>query len=240
MGRATRRARPVIVAMDLPKSMGVMVLPSVNLFPHAVLPLFIFEARYRRMLRDALESHRLFCIAMRRNDGAEEETPASVAGVGVVRASVENADGTSNIILQGVTRVSLGRVLRRRPYRVHVLQAAPTVIPDASRLDPLVQRVRKIVGERFRQRLPDSLKQLTSLVAKEAGGEWHPALELLRSLSEVRDPGMLADLVSCTLLPDPAERQAMLETLDLEQRLRILIELLSREEGGESGPSPEV
>src|SRR6187397_1688519 len=108
--------------MELPKSVGVMILPSVNLFPHAILPLFIFEPRYRRMLQDALESHRMFCVAMQR-PGADSEAPSRVAGIGLIRASVENPDGTSNMILQGLARVSMGRALRRRPYRVHSVQA---------------------------------------------------------------------------------------------------------------------
>ncbi|MEM7147653.1 MAG: LON peptidase substrate-binding domain-containing protein, partial [Verrucomicrobiota bacterium] len=52
-------------SLPLPSAAPVMILPDCNLLPHGFLPLFIFEPRYRAMLRDCLESDRLFCIGMR-------------------------------------------------------------------------------------------------------------------------------------------------------------------------------
>lgn len=220
--------------MVLPKSIGVMILPSVNLFPHAILPLFIFEPRYRRMLKTALESHRLFCIAMQKPD-CDEIMPAEVAGVGLIRAAVENPDGTSNMILQGTTRVRLGRVLRKRPYRVQCIQALEPEAPDLTRLDALAGKVRELVGERFRRGLPGVFKFLGTAGGPLSDGALGPAGDIVRSLSDIQDPGMLADLVSCTLLPDPQQRQLMLETVDLEQRLQFLIAFLLRDLQGEGG-----
>ena len=226
--------------MDLPKSVGVMILPSVNLFPQAILPLFIFEPRYRRMLRDALESHRMFCVAMQRPE-AEEDSPSRVAGIGLIRASVENPDGTSNMIVQGVARVSLGRVLRRRPYRVHSISPLNPAKSDSAEVDALTVKVRELVGERFRQGLPPPLKFLGEAGGGKAADA--PTVEqVLRSLSEIADASVLADLVSCTLLSDPRQRQVMLETVDVETRLRYLIHFLLRDlEPGSAGEpsSPE-
>ncbi len=214
--------------MDLPKSVGVMILPSVNLFPQAILPLFIFEPRYRRMLRDALETHRMFCVAMQRPE-AEEDSPSRVAGIGLIRASVENPDGTSNMIVQGVARVSLGRVLRRRPYRVHSISPLKPAKSDSARIDALSVKVRELVGERFRQGLPPPLKFLGETGGGKGGADAPTVEQVLRSLSEIADASVLADLVSCTLLSDPRQRQVMLETVDVETRLRYLIHFLLRE-----------
>jgi Lon protease-like protein len=221
--------------MELPKSLGVMILPSVNLFPHAILPLFIFEPRYRRMLQDSLASHRMFCVAMQLPE-AESETPAPVAGVGLIRASVENPDGTSNMILQGVARVSLGRVMRRRPYRVHAIQPLATTPANAQRIGELTLKVRELVGQRFEQGLPAPLKFLGETAAL-AGAQADPAGHILRSLGDITDASVLADLVSCTLLSDPRQRQVLLETVDLETRLKYLISFLNREvRGGAADP----
>lgn len=206
--------------MDLPRSVGVMILPSVNLFPQAILPLFIFEPRYRRMLQDALASHRMFCLAMQRPD-TTEENPTRIAGLGIIRASVENPDGTSNMILQGVARVSLGRLMRRRPYRVHSISPLVSTPPDAAHIETLASRVRELVGEHFRKGLPGPLKFLTADKSRKLSVE-----QILRSLFEVGDASVLADLVSCTLLTDPHQRQMMLETVDVETRLRFLIGFL--------------
>ncbi|MGE3311807.1 MAG: LON peptidase substrate-binding domain-containing protein [Limisphaerales bacterium] len=232
--------------MELPKTVGVMILPSVNLFPHAVLPLFIYEPRYRRMLRDALESHRMFCVAMQRPD-RNDESPTQVAGLGVIRASVEHPDGTSNMILQGLTRVTVGRVFRRRPYRVHCVQPLVAVSPDSARVDALVDKVRELVNERFRKGLPGALKFLGE--DKTLGKSKGQSVEsILRSMADVADASVLADLVSCTLLPDPRQRQVMLETVDVETRLRYLICFLIKEEErarggpgtGNSGPASKA
>ena len=73
--------------MDLPSEVPVMTLPNATLFPQALLPLYIFESRYRQMLADALHSNRLLSVAMRR-PGSTRETPVEGAGLGLIRVSV--------------------------------------------------------------------------------------------------------------------------------------------------------
>src|SRR5216117_2606878 len=102
--------------MELPREVPVMTLPNAILFPQAMLPLYIFEPRYRKMLSDALNSHRMFSVAMQK-PGRARETPCVVAGLGLIRASVARKDGTSNLVLQGITRVELAQTLRYKPYR---------------------------------------------------------------------------------------------------------------------------
>ena len=50
--------------LNLPPKAPIMVLPNATLFPHALLPLIIFESRYQEMLSWSLEHHRMFCIAL--------------------------------------------------------------------------------------------------------------------------------------------------------------------------------
>ena len=83
-----------------------MILGNCHLFPQAMLPLFIFEPRYRTMLAESLESHRMFCLAMKRPD-VSGERPCEFAGLGVVRVAVKNPNGTSNLILQAGADQSL-------------------------------------------------------------------------------------------------------------------------------------
>jgi len=103
--------------VKLPREVPIMTLPNATLFPQALLPLYIFEPRYRQMLTDALHSHRMFSVAMQRPDRMRE-TPLPVAGLGLIRVSVGHKDGTSHLILQGITRVELGESVRTRPYRI--------------------------------------------------------------------------------------------------------------------------
>src|SRR6478672_2250279 len=103
--------------MKIPPEVPVMILPSATLFPQALLPLYIFEPRYRQMLADALHSHRMFCVAMQRPT-TTRESAAPIAGLGLIRVSVGHKDGTSHLILQGIARVQLKDAVRYKPYRV--------------------------------------------------------------------------------------------------------------------------
>ena len=76
---------------------------------------------------------------------------------------------------------------------------------------------------------------ITNFQVTAAGGEGddtiNPGVELM---AELKNPGQVADLVSWTLLTDPLQRQALLETLNVEFRLRRLIHFLMAEAGRSS------
>jgi len=111
----------VLQEIEIPKEVGVITLKGSVLFPQAMMPLFIFEPRYREMLRDALEEDRIFAVAAADEQaieaGAENEPSHKVASIGIVRACKKNDDGTANLILQGLTRVRFDEVVAELPYR---------------------------------------------------------------------------------------------------------------------------
>lgn len=219
--------------MDLPHEAPVMTLPNVILFPHAMLPLFIFEPRYRQMLADMLDSQRMFCVAMQR-PGFARETPSPIAGIGMIRACVTKKDGTSNLILQGLGRVRLAKTLRYKPYRVcriEELQSAPSASKTVTTLS---QRLLHLLGERLQQGFAPPLhlfKKVGEQTPHDPAAATDPTLikEGIEFLAKLNEPEQLVDLISCSLLPDPLERQTILETLDLENRLQCLIHFLIAE-----------
>jgi ATP-dependent Lon protease len=89
----------------VPTELSVMTLPKLAFFPQALLPLHIFEPRYRLMLKEVLASHRLFAVAGLNpaEAGQGYEPTHRVATVGIVRACQENDNGTSNLLLQAAT-----------------------------------------------------------------------------------------------------------------------------------------
>lgn len=200
-----------------------MTLPNVTLFPQAWLPLYIFESRYRRMLKDALETHRMFVVAMQKENYVRE-APMHVAGLGLIRIGMENPDGTSNLILQGLTRVQLGEAIRYKPYRVHRIQPLQAPQADNVTVDALLAKVRDLVNERVQLGLPSAKK-----VAKKKVNPLLPMKEVVRFIEELQDPDQVADLVSCAMLGKPTERQTILETVDVEPRLKHLIHFLMAE-----------
>src|SRR3954470_16284947 len=105
----------------LPDEVPVMPLPGALLFPHALLPLHIFEPRYRQMLEHALREHRMFSVALirpQRNQWKSTDDFFHVAGVGLIRACVGRGDGTSNLILQRLQRVRFTGFQQSAPFPV--------------------------------------------------------------------------------------------------------------------------
>lgn len=212
--------------MQLPREVPVMILANATLFPQALLPLYIFEPRYRRMLADSLKTHRMFAVAMQRPN-ATRESPAPIAGLGVVRVSVEHKDTTSHLILQGLVRVQLCEAVRYKPYRKYRVEPLSTPPCDTEAVDRLVVKLRDLLEQRIRLGLPFPFPVAPAPDSTTAKTSSISAREVLKYLGAIRDPEQLADLVSCAVLPDAAERQTILETVNIDTRLRRLIQFLT-------------
>src|SRR6266581_1711245 len=215
--------------MKIPREVPVMTLPNATLFPQALLPLYIFEPRYRQMLADALHSNRMFSVAMQR-PGNSRETPAPIAGLGLIRVSVGHSDGTSHLILQGLARVELKEAVRYKPYRVQRIRPLETPPCDNVKVDALVAKVRELLEERIELGLPFPFPVMSpeKAEASPAPPSFSPK-EILNYLDSITDPEQTADLVSCAVLPGALDRQSILETVDVEARLRRLIRFLLAE-----------
>ncbi len=210
--------------MEIPDRTGVMILGGCNLFPQSLFPLFIFEPRYRTMLAEALDTDRMFCLAMQK-PGVSRETPCQVAGLGLVRASVLNENGTSNLVLQGLIRVRLGKAVQYKPYRKHLIEPLESEVPDSLVVDALVARVLDLVEARLQlgTRLPLALLQ------QLAGGVTKDKLDVaacLKTLRSIEDPGALADFVATMLLTAGLARQVILQSVDIEERLKHLVHFM--------------
>lgn len=185
-----------------------MVLPGVTLFPNALLPLFIFEPRYQAMLEDALHKDRMLAMAMPLDP--EEKHTEPIAGAGLVRACIRNADGTSNLILQGVGRVRFTGWEQEEPYRI-------------ARIEPLKSLRGLELDEEEPAEVALQLTQLHALCSrfKEQGVELPSQFETY--LSQITNVGVITDLVASTLVADPAVRQELLEELEIPKRLARLL-----------------
>ncbi len=203
-------------SLDLPDTVPVMPLPGALLFPHALLPLYIFESRYREMLNHALAQHRMFCIALidpKRTSWETTDDFRHVATVGLIRACVGLADGTSNLILQGLQRVRFTGFAQAHPFPIAEIEPLELLTAHAStRTDALSAKILELY-EKFKRsgrRFPENVD---------------------RYLADLRDPEMLADLMAATFVTDPLRRQQLLEELSLPERLRLVIQFLGEEPG---------
>lgn len=191
----------------VPEKLPVMTLPGVTFFPQALMPLHIFEPRYRAMLRDVLATDRLFAVAgldPRQRDAFEP--PHRIASMGIIRACQENKDGTANLLLQGLARVEVQAILRDEPYRVIRIRAlASNAGADEEENSKLRSRLSRLLTTR--QRLSGD-----------------PSNELGRFLKAVTDPEIFVDLAAFSFCENPRLKQKLLETLDVHERLELFTE----------------
>jgi ATP-dependent Lon protease len=203
------------VEIQLPDEVPVMTLPGLAFFPQALLPLHIFEPRYRQMLRDVLGSNRIFAVACLDAGAAASdgvfEPPHRVASIGLVRACQENDDGTSNLLLQGLCRVAIESIVSEAPYRrirIRALTSEPGAAP------------------RENARLRRELSRLIRLKLKLSPGGPEGMNDLLKT---VEDPEIFADIAAFNLCDDVPVKQKLLETLDVNRRLLLLLKVLRAE-----------
>jgi len=201
--------------MSFPDKVPVMPLPGAVLFPHALLPLYIFEPRYRQMLDHALRHHRMFCVALIKPSCPDWQAPEDffhLATVGLIRACVGRGDGTSNLILQGLRRVRFASFEQEAPFPVAKIEIIESRGHASVEAEALGAKVLELYAK-----------------LKTKGRELPRKVD--RYLSDLNDVEMLADLVASTFINDPLRRQQVLEELSVNQRLRFVIQYLREESG---------
>jgi Lon protease-like protein len=201
--------------VTLPEQVPVMPLPGALLFPHALLPLYIFEPRYRDMLEHALSQHRMFSVALMKPQRTHWQSPEDffhIAGVGLIRACVDRGDGTSNLILQGLERVRFTDFQQEAPFPIATIDPLESDIVSSVETEALAAKVLELYSK-----------------FKGAGRQLPAKVD--QYLSDLGDPEMLADLVASTFVTDALRRQRILEELSVQQRLRLLIQYLRDESG---------
>lgn len=191
----------------------IFPLPQVVLFPRALLPLHVFEPRYRAMLKDALVSHKALAMALivERPGGDASEAGghprlASIAGAGIIIEHQELPDGRSNILLHGQARVRLEELPFVPPYR----RARATILRE----------IHSHVSDTDRVALFGAAAAFAGEVSKK-----NPKFSF--ALPPSIEPGAVADLCAHHLVVDAKARQAILEELDVAARVRMVISELA-------------
>jgi ATP-dependent Lon protease len=153
--------------MELPTEVPVMTLPNAILFPQAFLPLYIFEPRYQRMLKESLEHASDVHSGDATTGPAARETIRS-GGVGANPGLGIASGWTSNLVLQGIARVELAEVVRYRPYRVQRIRPLTSEMTDSVAVEALTMKVLEIVSGGCSERQSDG--PAVGTIAGNCGG----------------------------------------------------------------------
>lgn len=162
------------------------------------------------MLSEALEGDCVFAVAR-----MHQTHPAKIGTVGLVRASRERADGTSELLLHGVIRVKFDHWLED--------QAFPTALIEPLFNEPLdkVQNIAAMVA--LKGAVEDCLTQVPDAIRNG----------ILHLLGQADEAGLMADLVAQQLIQDPDLRQLLLETLPVGERVSLLCQFLEKVKFGQ-------
>jgi uncharacterized protein len=205
----------------------IFPLPEVVFFPETVLPLHVFEPRYRQMIVDCLAGDRWLGVVMLR-PGWEKDYQGrppvhAVAGAGEIIQAEALADGRYNILLDGRARM---RILSEEPpdgrlYRVVRARRLPDHGPSPSD---------RTFAERLHELRTAHARLLMAL------GQSHPDVVGRLTVAGASASAVIDRIVSA-VVPDAAVRQRLLETVDVSERLDLatgaLEELLTMVAGRE-------
>jgi ATP-dependent Lon protease len=200
--------------IELPATLPVLPLKETVVFPQSMTPLAIGQERSVKLIDDVVAGVRLVALVTARDSSIESpgwDDIYEIGTVAIIHKMIRVPDGTLRILVGGLHRIQIAKHISDDPYLVAEL----TAVPDESVETPEVEALTRNVQGLF--------SKIISLA---------PYLpeELSLAATNVDDPSALAHLVASTLRTIPtAERQKILETVDVEQRLRQISAILSRE-----------
>jgi len=202
-----RRAQPI------PAALPVLPLKETVIYPDTLTPLAVGQPRSMRLVNEVLSGERMLALVAARDPELDEPGPDElydVGVVGIVARMLKVPDGTIRILVQGTERVRLGDYVAEEPYLVARIEPLPDVVEASPELEALTRNVQRTFTEIIEQipYLPE---------------------ELQLAVTNVDDPSALTHLIAGALRISTAEKQELLEQVDVGRRLRRLSEILARE-----------
>ena len=213
-GRRHRRTRAGMSETASDRlQLPVLPLKETVVFPESMTPLAVGQERSVKLIDDVVSGERM--LALFTVEDEEADPPGwddlyRVGTVAVVHKMIKVPDGTLRILVQGVQRVRLVKPLEDDPYLVGELEDLPEIVPES----PEVEALTRTVQQQFAQ-----IIGMTPYLPEE----------LQLAAANVDDPTALTHLIASTLRLKTEERQKLLETADVEERLRRIASILGRE-----------
>lgn len=208
LGGRDSSTAPVVIPPELP------VLPLANsvMFPGGVVPLSVRRPSLITLVQDAIRADSLFVLVAQKDMAVEEPRPVDLYPLATVTriTQVKKAEeGTLNLQVQGLARCRLTWFTQQTPY----LAAKLDVLPEA----PVLTEAMTAAAE--------ELRGLARQLAQRPGVP--PEAHAL--VTSIENPGHLADLLTANLPLRIQDKQRVLETLDLPERLSLVTTFLRRE-----------
>ena len=205
---------PRISSRSLPETVPILGLSDIVIFPGAVVPLLIETGPSLKLIDDIVAGDRLLGAVLQRKAEIVEPGPADLYEVGCVsRLSkmVKFPDGTVRVLVEGLWRIRLKKFEAPAPY----LRAGYELLRDETEDSVELQAMLRNAHKQFEEiaRLSTALTDQVKIAALNT-----------------EHPGHFADLIAANLNLSLEDRQKLLETISVRERLQKLLPLLNREQ----------
>jgi ATP-dependent Lon protease len=207
-------APPRISSRSLPDVVPILGLSDIVIFPGAVVPLLIETGPSLKLIDDIVSGDRLFGAVLQRKADVAEPAPVDLYEVGCVsRLSkmVKFPDGTVRVLVEGLWRIRVKQFEPPAPY----LRASYELLRDETEDSVELQAMLRNAHKQFEE-IAKMSTALTDQVKIAALNTEHP--------------GHFADLIAANLNLSLEDRQKLLETISVRERLQKLLPLLNREQ----------
>jgi ATP-dependent Lon protease len=204
---------PEQVKMTESKILPVLPLRDIVVFPHMVVPLFVGREKSVRALDEIMKGEKQILLATQKNSADDEPTPDAIYPIGVLATVLQLLklpDGTVKVLVEGKGRARLTRFTDREEY----FEAEAETIDDEPGDAAQSEAMSRAVVEQF-----ENYVKLNKKVPPEA----------LSAIPQITDPSKLADSVAAHLSVKIAEKQNLLETVDVPRRLEAVYGLMEGE-----------
>ena len=204
--------RPLTIPPDLP----VLPLRDTVLFPNSFMPLAVAREASVRLIDEATSTGRMIGVFTQREAAVEEPLQDDLYPIGVathIHKMFKLPDGSLRLIVQGLARVRLDRVVQTRPYLRAAVSAADELLREEDHLE--IDALQRNIKSNFQQ-----VVSLSPLLSDD----------LQALAANITDPGKLADFIASSLTTiGTSVKQEVLETLDIRARMDSLNRILIKE-----------
>jgi ATP-dependent Lon protease len=199
--------------VEIPSEVGVLPVRNMVLFPGMIVPLTVGREKSRRLLKDLLAHGKLLVTVCQKSPEVDDPAPEDLYTVGtavIVLKMLSLPDGNQTVILQPIRRVKITEWSATEPYLRAKVAPQDDHVGDGMESEALLVNVRNM-GQRIVELAPN-LPPEASLM-----------------LDAIETPGRMADFMAANMDFEIAEKQYLLEELDVNQRLRTLTEALQHQ-----------
>jgi ATP-dependent Lon protease len=197
----------------IPNRLPILPLRGTVLFPELILPIMVGRKKSVKLIDEAMEGDRIIGVVTQHSSEVEDPDLSELYSVGVaahVVRMVREMDGTQRVIVQGLERIKILRYVQEDPYLVAEVKVLADDENKGVEIDALVMNLKNLF-----QRAVELAPHLT--------------VELKNMIQNIKDPGILADIIASNLNINPSEKQEVLEIEKAKDRLNKVHILLARE-----------